>query len=69
MVLAFAVSATAFAAPSVTNNATSGTTSGSGTSTSTSASTSNGSVTYIRNYSAVAATATDANGNAVEACR
>ena len=66
MVLTFAVSTTAFAAPSVTNNATSGTTSGSGTSTSTSTSTSNGSVTYVRNFSAVAATATDANGNAIE---
>ena len=65
MVLTFAVSTTAFAAPSVTNNATSGT-SGSGTSTSTSTSTSNGSVTYVRNFSAVAATATDANGNAIE---
>ena len=66
MVLTFAVSTTAFAAPSVTNNATSGTTSGSGTSTSTSTSTSTGSVTYVRNFSAVAATATDANGNAIE---
>ena len=52
MVLALAMSVTAFAAPSVTNNTTLPTETV-------------GSVTYIRNYSAVTATATDANGNAV----
>ena len=53
MVLALAMSVTAFAALSVTNNKYNITDRDSG------------SVTYIRNYSAVTATATDANGNAV----
>ena len=52
MALTLAMSVTAFAAPSVTNNTTLPTENV-------------GSVTYVRNYSAVSASATDESGNAV----
>lgn len=52
MALTLAMSVTAFAAPSVTNNTTLPTETV-------------GSVTYVRNYSAVSASATDESGNAV----